>query len=156
MNYRVRLAAESDVDELMKLYHFLSPRYRDDRGAVIGAVVDGRTVVNVVECLDEDSKPLVPSQLLGTATVTWRYVPTRGRVAYVDDVVVDPAGRGLGLGKILMYACEQTARVQHCCAIELTSHASRQAANALYLRLGYRERVTNCYVLDLAADSPRP
>lgn len=151
MNYQLRLAAASDVDELMKLYRFLSPRYRDDRGAVLGAVEDGRTVVHVVESLDEHDRPLVPSRLLGTATVTWRYVPTRGRVAYVDDVVVDPAGRGLGLGKVLMYACEQTARVQHCCAIELTSHASRQAANEMYQRLGYRLRDTNCYIFHLDA-----
>lgn len=67
------------------------------------------------------------------------------RVAIIDEVVVDSDFRGRGYGEKLMKACQAWAFENGADSIELTSRPSRQAANALYQKLGYELRETNAY-----------
>ena len=71
-------------------------------------------------------------------------IPT-GLRAWIEDVVVDEAARGLGVAKdlnqhALALAAERGAR-----SVDLTSRPSREAANRLYQRLGFVPRETNVY-----------
>lgn len=70
-------------------------------------------------------------------------------IGFVEDVVVDEAYRGRGLGTLLMQKLIQRARARRCAHVELTSRPSREAANALYLKLGFEQRDTNVYRLKL-------
>jgi ribosomal protein S18 acetylase RimI-like enzyme len=67
------------------------------------------------------------------------------RTAYIEDVVVDGAYRGRGLGKQLMNALIAAARAQKVSSLHLTSNPKREAANLLYKKLGFTLRETNVY-----------
>lgn len=71
----------------------------------------------------------------------------QGRNGYIEDVIVDEAYRGQGLGVQLMEALITEAKKQGMTEIELTSRPARVAANKLYQRLGFRQRETNVYKL---------
>lgn len=134
------LAGESDVKELAGLYRQLSKNYGGDERAILAALKHRDTDIYVAS---EDGR------VVGTATVSFRAVPSFGLVAHVDDVVVDEDCRGRGVGRELMKHIEKRARRRGCKIIELTSRPSREEANRLYGRLGYRLRETNPYFLDL-------
>jgi GNAT superfamily N-acetyltransferase len=72
-----------------------------------------------------------------------------GVVARLEDVVVDAAARGAGVGAALVTAAVAVARERGATSMELTTGPWRQAANRLYPRLGFRRRDTNVYALDL-------
>lgn len=70
----------------------------------------------------------------------------------VEDVVVHKEYQGRGIGKFLMQHVIEQAKILGLQHIELTSNPSREAANALYLKLGFKPRETNTY--RLAIPSP--
>lgn len=89
------------------------------------------------------------SVLVGTATLSIAPTVSHGQVGHVDDVVVDRAVRGGGVGRLVMEALQVEARRLALRHLDLTSRPSREAANALYQSLGYQCRDTNVYRLRL-------
>lgn len=87
--------------------------------------------------------------ILGSLTLALFRIPTGVR-AWIEDVVVDEAARGRGVGEALTLAALERARSAGARTVDLTSRPSREAANRLYQRLGFTERETNIYrfVLD--------
>lgn len=83
-------------------------------------------------------------RLLGALTLVVNQLTT-GINVRIEDVVVDQAARGQGLGKKLMQAAIEKATLAGANAINLTSHPSRVAANRLYQSLGFQPRETNVY-----------
>jgi len=86
--------------------------------------------------------------IVGTATLATFRIPT-GMRAWIEDVVVDDAARGAGVGHALTTAMLDRARELGCVTVELTSRPSREAANRLYRRVGFVARDTNVYRYDL-------
>ncbi len=82
--------------------------------------------------------------IIGTATLATFRIPT-GMRAWIEDVVVDEAGRGQGVGMALTEAMVERARELGCRTVDLTSRPSRAAANRLYQRAGFAARETNVY-----------
>jgi len=82
--------------------------------------------------------------ILGTATLVTFRIPT-GRRAWIEDVVVDDAARGLGVGGALTQAMVDRAEELGCTTVDLTSRPTREAANRLYQREGFEVRDTNVY-----------
>ena len=82
--------------------------------------------------------------VIGMATLATFRIPT-GLRAWIEDVVVDEAGRGQGVGEALTNAMVARARELGCRTVDLTSRPSREAANRLYQRLGFELRETNVY-----------
>jgi ribosomal protein S18 acetylase RimI-like enzyme len=82
--------------------------------------------------------------LIGTLTLVIFPIPT-GLRAWIEDVVVDEAARGLGVGAALTNAATDEARLRGVRSVDLTSRPSREAANALYQKLGFSLRETNVY-----------
>jgi ribosomal protein S18 acetylase RimI-like enzyme len=87
--------------------------------------------------------------IVGMLTLAVFRIPTGVR-AWIEDVVVDEAARGQGVGEALTLAAVELARGAGARSVELTSRPTREAANRLYRRLGFEERETN--VLRLALD----
>ncbi len=83
--------------------------------------------------------------IVGMACVAVYRVPT-GIRAIIEDVVVDAAARGRGIGEALTRACLNLARSRGAGAVTLTSNPAREAANRLYLRMGFTLRQTNDYI----------
>jgi ribosomal protein S18 acetylase RimI-like enzyme len=86
--------------------------------------------------------------IVGMATLVTFRIPTAMR-AWIEDVVVDEAGRGQGVGTALTQAMVARARELGCRTVDLTSRPSREAANRLYQREGFEQRDTNVYRLTL-------
>ena len=86
--------------------------------------------------------------VVGMATLVTFRIPT-GMRAWIEDVVVDDAARGQGVGEALTQAMVARAGELGCRTVDLTSRPSREAANRLYKRAGFEPRETNVYRLDL-------
>ena len=86
--------------------------------------------------------------ILGSMTLAWFRIPTGVR-AWIEDVVVDEAARGRGVGEALNRAALERARLLGAKTVDLTSRPSREAANRLYQRLGFEPRETNVYRFSL-------
>jgi ribosomal protein S18 acetylase RimI-like enzyme len=85
---------------------------------------------------------------VGTLTLVVFAIPS-GMRAWIEDVVVDERTRGRGVGAALTLAAVGEAKRRGARSIDLTSRPSREAANALYQRLGFERRTTNVYRLSL-------
>ncbi|MFO7279264.1 MAG: GNAT family N-acetyltransferase [Thermoanaerobacterales bacterium] len=83
-------------------------------------------------------------EIVGMSTLAVFRIPT-GLRAWIEDVVVDGAARGRGVGEALTRAMLDRARELGCRTVDLTSRPSREAANRLYQRLGFERRETNVY-----------
>lgn len=86
----------------------------------------------------------VDGRIVGSLTLATFRIPT-GLRAWIEDVVVDDAARGHGVGAALNQAALEEARQRGAVTVDLTSRPSREAANKLYKKLGFVERETNVY-----------
>jgi ribosomal protein S18 acetylase RimI-like enzyme len=83
--------------------------------------------------------------IIGMACVAVYRAPT-GIRAIIEDVVVDAAARGRGAGEALTRRCLNIARAKGAGNVTLTSNPAREAANRLYMRMGFTPRDTNSYI----------
>lgn len=82
--------------------------------------------------------------ILGVLTLVVFPIPT-GIRAWIEDVIVDDAARGKGVGRLLNERAIEHAFAQGAITVDLTSRPSREAANRLYQRIGFVARETNVY-----------
>lgn len=70
------------------------------------------------------------------------------RKVWLEDVVVNDAHRGKGIGRAMVaYAINFARRLAPCCLM-LTSNPQRIEANALYRKMGFEPKQTNVYKMD--------
>jgi ribosomal protein S18 acetylase RimI-like enzyme len=82
-------------------------------------------------------------------------LPT-GLRARIEDVVVDRAARGRGVGAALSRAALDLAAERGAATVDLTSRPSRAAANRLYERLGFERRDSRMYRFRVTAPATEP
>lgn len=87
-------------------------------------------------------------RIVGLLSVALYDVPS-GRKAWIEDVVVDAAARGRGIGEALVREALALARREGVARVMLTSNATRRAAHRLYERMGFVRYETDCFRLDL-------
>lgn len=107
-----------------------------DRTALEAIV--GSDACHILVARDEDGS------ILGSMTLVVFPIPT-GIRAWIEDVVVDDAARGRGVGEALNLRAIELAGSLGATTIDLTSRPSREAANRLYRRIGFEPRETNVY-----------
>jgi ribosomal protein S18 acetylase RimI-like enzyme len=105
-------------------------------------VADGATTLFVAR---DDSGGIV-----GMLTLATFQIPT-GMRAWIEDVVVDDAARGAGAAAALVQAALDHSAELGARTVDLTSRPDREAANRLYLRMGFETRQTNVYRRTLEA-----
>ncbi len=88
--------------------------------------------------------------ILGSLTLVVFPIPTAVR-AWIEDVVVDDAARGKGVGELLNRRALEISAENGAKTVDLTSRPSREAANRLYQRIGFEQRDTNVYRYALSA-----
>jgi ribosomal protein S18 acetylase RimI-like enzyme len=134
---RIREASDELLEALERLLPQLSSTSAPPaREQVAAAVADERTALLVAR--DDDGR------IVGALTLA-TYRTVGAHVGWIEDVVVDEAARGAGVGAALTEEAQRLAadwRVDH---VNLTSRASREAANRLYRRAGFEQRETNVY-----------
>ena len=82
--------------------------------------------------------------IVGTLTLAMFPIPTGFR-AWIEDVVVDEAARGRGIGAELTTEAIGLARAAGARTVDLTTRRSREAAGRLYERAGFELRDTRVY-----------
>jgi ribosomal protein S18 acetylase RimI-like enzyme len=83
-------------------------------------------------------------RVVGMLTLITFEIPTAVR-AWIEDVVVDEAARGQGIAAALVQAALGRAQERGARTVDLTSRPDREAANRLYVRMGFEIRATNVY-----------
>ena len=99
-------------------------------------IVNSPTSVLFVAMLD--------GEIAGALTLATYRIPT-GLKAWIEDVVVDDAARGQGVGEALNQAALEEAARRGAKHVSLTSRPAREAANRLYQRIGFDHYDTNVY-----------
>jgi ribosomal protein S18 acetylase RimI-like enzyme len=90
----------------------------------------------------------VDGAIVGSLTLAFYRIPT-GMKAWIEDVVVDDAARGHGVGRLLSESAVDEARRRGAKNVSLTSRPSREPANRLYQRIGFNHYETNVYRFNL-------
>jgi ribosomal protein S18 acetylase RimI-like enzyme len=83
-------------------------------------------------------------QIIGSLTLAMFPAPT-GLRAWIEDVVVDDAARGRGVGGVLTQEALRLAREAGARTVDLTTRPARAAAGRLYEREGFKQRDTRVY-----------
>lgn len=96
----------------------------------------------------EEGSDVEGGDIIGSLTLVLFRIPT-GMRARIEDVVVDESARGAGVGRALNLAAMERAAAGGARSVDLTSSPAREAANELYLSLGFKQRDTNVYRVDL-------
>lgn len=91
---------------------------------------------------------LADKKIAGMLTVGIYYSPTGGK-AWIEDVVIDEKYRGQGLSKQLVAHAIRFVKGQGIPLLMLTSNPTRIAANKLYPKLGFEQKQTNVYRMNL-------
>ena len=86
----------------------------------------------------------------GTLSLVMFPIPTGVR-AWIEDVIVDEAARGQGIGEALTVQALRLAEAAGARTVDLTSRPSREAAGRLYERVGFQARSTRLYRYSFAA-----
>jgi ribosomal protein S18 acetylase RimI-like enzyme len=137
-------AATAASDELVEAFRRLVPQLSSSAsapgGEELAAIVDS-PAATILVARDDD-------RIVGTLTLVVFRIPTGAR-AWIEDVVVDEAARGRGVGEALAREAIRRAAGAGARTIDLTSRPHRVAANRLYEKLGFRPRETNLYRLEL-------
>ena len=85
----------------------------------------------------------VDGRIVGSLTLVLYRIPT-GLKAWIEDVVVDEAARGHGVGEALELGRTRRGSPARRQAVSLTSRPSRSAANRLYQRIGFSPATPTC------------
>ena|SRR5215207_1738994 len=135
-------------DELVEAFARLIPQLSSSNppptAEQLKAIVDS-PATQLLVARDDDT-----GQIVGGLTLALFRIPTAFR-AWIEDVVVDGDARGRGVGEALNRCALERAREAGATTVDLTSRPSREAANRLYQRLGFKPRETNIYRFDLQA-----
>jgi ribosomal protein S18 acetylase RimI-like enzyme len=103
---------------------------------------------DLAEMIEGDANDVLVARvggvIQGTLTLVTFRIPTGVR-AWIEDVVVDDAARGHGVGDKLNRFALDLAMEKGAKTVDLTSRPSREAANRLYQRIGFHPRDTNVY-----------
>ncbi|MFI1466302.1 GNAT family N-acetyltransferase [Streptomyces wuyuanensis] len=86
----------------------------------------------------------VEGVVVGMLTLVVFPLPS-GLRARIEDVVVDEAARGHGVGAALTEEALRLAKAACARTVDLTSRPSRESANRLYERLGFEARESRVY-----------
>lgn len=135
----VRSATSEDLPVLLELYRQLSPSTEasspEDAARGFQAMSDAPHVTVFVAEVD--------GVAAGTVTLVVAPNLTHGARpwAQVENMVVDEAVRGSGVGKKLIEACVETARAKGCYKVQLQSANHRREAphnaHAFYAAMGF-------------------
>lgn len=139
MSLEIRPADRVDdelVDAFARLIPQLSSSSAPPDSAALTAIVESPDSVLFVARVDD--------VIVGSLTLAFYRIPT-GLKAWIEDVVVDASARGHGVGEALNRAAIAEAAHRGAKNVSLTSRPSREAANRLYVRLGFEPYETNLY-----------
>lgn len=143
MSISIEIATHA-TDELLTSLNQLVPQLSSSASPLMSDDVEALIANPAVSVLIAKNE----GTIVGTLTLVVFPIPS-GLRAWIEDVVVDEGARGLGAGVALTEAAIAESKRRGARSIDLTSRPSREAANAMYVKLGFIQRETNVYRFDL-------
>ena len=128
---RITQVSDALEEAFARLMPQLSPRLGAPSREVLRRVAGSET--------GELLAAVAGERIVGVLTLAWYDAPS-GRKAWIEDVVVDGAARGCGAGDALVRAARIGAG-----KVMLTSNPAREAARALYRKVGFEEVETTVF-----------
>ena len=140
---------EEVTPELVEAFERLTPQLSSSApapttGELAEIVESDATVLLIAVDTDAEASGAGEAAILGSMTLAVFRIPT-GLRAWIEDVVVDTAAGGAGVGTALNQRALEIAAERGARTVDLTSRPSREVANRLYRRLGFEPRETNVY-----------
>jgi ribosomal protein S18 acetylase RimI-like enzyme len=131
------------TDEVVEAFNRLIPQLSSSNPAPTRAQLE--EIVADSDCSVFVARdPQQQDKIVGSLTLVTFRIPTAVR-SWIEDVVVDGAERGQGIGELLTYAALERAAELGAKTVDLTSRPSRAAANGLYQKVGFELRESNLY-----------
>ncbi len=124
------------VEAFGRLLPQLSRSAKPLDAAALAAVASSPAVTVLVARSDD--------RIVGSLSLVIFRIPT-GLRAWIEDVVVDEAARGQGVGAMLTREALRLARAADVRTVDLSTRPSRVAAGRLYEREGFKQRETRMY-----------
>ncbi len=139
MTVRVEVLHEV-TDEVVEAFGYLLPQLSSsappaDRPVLERVVSSAATTLLIARS---------GGKIAGTLSLVMFPIPT-GLRAWIEDVIVDEAARGQGIGQALTEAALRIADEAGARTVDLTSRPSREAAGRLYGQAGFQSRETRLY-----------
>jgi GNAT superfamily N-acetyltransferase len=78
----------------------------------------------------------VEAQVVGIALYYYRYSTWKGKVLYLEDIYIQPAHRGQGIGESFMRLLETHAQTEHCARLQLQVLDWNEPAVRFYEKMG--------------------
>ena len=133
---RITQVSDALEEAFARLMPQLSPRLGAPSREVLRRVAGSET--------GELLAAVAGERIVGVLTLAWYDAPS-GRKAWIEDVVVDGAARGCGAGDALVRAAVEHAARIGAGKVMLTSNPAREAARALYRKVGFEEVETTAF-----------
>lgn len=77
-------------------------------------------------------------KISGFGGLTWYNVPSKGKIGWIEEIVIDEKSRGQGLGRKLLEKLIAAAQARGCAVIKLTT--ANPLAKKLYENLGFIDK----------------
>jgi ribosomal protein S18 acetylase RimI-like enzyme len=136
---KVTALTDETFEAILRLIPFLgSHKALPTREEIAGLITSESATLWVARYPDQTGV------IAGMLTIAIYRVPT-GLRSIVEDVVVDPSFRRLGIARALVQAAIDFVRQAGADGVALTSNPKREAANLLYQSMGFKRRETNSY-----------
>ncbi len=140
----------NDINSLLKQLSFRNPKQAQQYSKESLKRLLSNPLLVILIAIDVEAKKIV-----GVASIHFLYMLSE-KAANIGDVVVDESYRGKKIGETLVQKLIEIGKEKEFVHIDgkinkisLTSHPSREAANALYVKLGFTKADTNLYRLHL-------
>jgi ribosomal protein S18 acetylase RimI-like enzyme len=132
----VQEASEEVAGALCHLVPQLSTSAALPDRAAVQRIVDSQATTLLAARLD--------GKIVGFLALVMFPIPTGFR-AWIEDVIVDDAARGRGIGEALTKKALDLAEAAGARTVDLTTRPHREAAGRLYERVGFAVRTTRNY-----------
>lgn len=132
--------ATARLEDVAPILHLLRTQLQEHDIALTDEVLQ-RATQRLIEdhALGRILTARLDGELVGVAVISFLWTLEHGGpAAWLDEVYVEPARRGEGIGWQLVEAAMQVARDSGCIALDLEVDAGHDAAERLYQRMGFR------------------
>ena len=146
--YTIRRAEERDIPKIMELLVQVDMVHHNGRPDIFKGPVTKYTPEELAEILADDTRPVFVCEggdgtVLGHAFCALKQVIGHkllqdNRTLYVDDICVDEAARGQGVGKALYTYVRAFAKEQKCDSVTLNVWACNPTAMRFYEAMGMK------------------
>jgi ribosomal protein S18 acetylase RimI-like enzyme len=126
------------AERIRELVHMIGKNYKELTDEDLNEILASPTTTLYI-ALERET-----GSIAGMVTLVVYRIPYV-RKAYFDDLVVDEAFRGKGIGSSLLKKVIETATEKKAAYLDFTSRPRREESNHLYEKFGFEKRNANVY-----------